>query len=95
MIFAGGRPAIVAVLLFLEPGITIRIASTEYTPYYDMLERTGRSYTLVQSTVENGFSPTAEDYSAVPADNRYLVLMSNPCNPTGITRSTETTSRPS
>ena len=86
MIFAGGRPAIVAVLLFLEPGITIRIASTEYTPYYDMLERIGRSYTLVPSTVENGFSPAAEDYSAVGDDNRYLILMSNPCNPTGVTR---------
>ena len=86
MIFAGGRPAIVAVLSFLEPGITVRIASTEYTPYYDMLERIGRSYSLVPSTVENGFRPSAEDYSAVAEDSRYLILMSNPCNPTGITR---------
>ena len=86
MIFAGGRPAIVAVLLFLEPRITIRIASTEYTPYYDMLERIGRSFTLVPSTVENGFRPTAEDYSALAGDDQYLILMSNPCNPTGITR---------
>ena len=86
MIFAGGRPAIVAVLSFLEPGITVRIASTEYTPYYDMLERIGRSYTLVPSTVGNGFRPAAEDYSAVAEDSRYLILMSNPCNSTGITR---------
>ena len=86
MIFAGGRPAIVAVLSFLEPGITVRIASTEYTPYYAILERLGRSYTLVPSTVENGFRPAAEDYSAVPDDKRHLILMSNPCNPTGITQ---------
>ena len=33
MVFAGGRPAIVSTLLFLDPEIPIRIASTEYTPY--------------------------------------------------------------
>lgn len=86
MIFAGGRPAIVAVLSFLEPGITVRIASTEYTPYYDMLKLIGKPYSLVPSTVENGFAPTSDDYFTIPDDNRHLVLISNPCNPTGITR---------
>src|SRR5262245_50612913 len=47
MIFAGGRPAIVAALLFLEADVTVRVASTEYTPYYDILERLGRRYTLI------------------------------------------------
>lgn len=96
MVFAGGRPAIVAVLLFLEPGITVRIASTEYTPYYDMLERLGRRYTLVPSTEENGFHAPVEAYlGASPAagkegaGGRFLNVISNPCNPTGVTRSGE------
>ncbi len=84
MVFAGGRPAIVSTLLFLDPEVTVRIASTEYTPYYDLLERLGRPYTLVPSTVENGFAPPVDDYLA--GEGRSLALLSNPCNPTGITR---------
>lgn len=86
MIFAGGRPGIVAVLLFLDPDITIRVASTEYTPYYDMLELLRRPRALVSSGVENGFHPGVEEYVDGPGDGRFLVLTSNPCNPTGVTR---------
>ncbi len=91
MVFAGGRPAIVAALLFLDPDIGVRIASTEYTPYYDILERLGKRYSLVPSTVENGFAPTIEDYVDPGAEGgeRSFVVMSNPCNPTGVTRTGE------
>lgn len=85
MVFAGGRPAIVSTLLFLDADVTVRIASTEYTPYYDILERLGRKYTLVTSSVDNGFEPAIDEY--LNASGRSLVIMSNPCNPTGITRS--------
>ena len=84
MVFAGGRPAIVSTLLFLDPEVRVRIASTEYTPYYDILERLGRSYSLVPSTVENGFAPSVDDY--LDADGASLIVLSNPCNPTGVTR---------
>ncbi|HSH05606.1 MAG TPA: pyridoxal phosphate-dependent aminotransferase [Anaerolineae bacterium] len=87
MVFAGGRPALIATLLFLKPDITVRIASTEYTPYYDMLERLNRPYTLVPSTIANGFRPTIADYTGTEADGPRLVLLSNPCNPTGHTYS--------
>jgi aspartate/methionine/tyrosine aminotransferase len=86
MVFAGGRPGIIAVLLFLRPEVMIRVASTEYTPYYDMLELLGRPYTLVPSTVDNGFAPAVADYTDVAEGDRSLILMSNPCNPTGVTR---------
>ncbi|MFV1986998.1 MAG: pyridoxal phosphate-dependent aminotransferase [Gemmatimonadota bacterium] len=89
MVFAGGRPGLIASLLFLEPDITIRIASTEYTPYYDMLELFGRPYTLVSSGVENGFAPSIQDYVGDSDGGRRLILLSNPCNPTGITRDGE------
>ena len=85
MVFAGGRPALITLLLFLEPDIEVRIASTEYTPYYDMLERLGRSYHLLHSGADNGFRPPVEEYAA-ERDGRTLMLISNPCNPTGVTR---------
>ncbi|WP_419163647.1 pyridoxal phosphate-dependent aminotransferase [Candidatus Palauibacter sp.] len=85
MVFAGGRPAIVALLLFLEPDIEVRVASTEYTPYYDILERLRRSYHLVHSGAGNRFRPPVDAYTA-PGDGRTLMLISNPCNPTGVTR---------
>lgn len=87
MVFAGGRPAIVSTLLFLDPDATVRIASTEYTPYYDLLEGLGRKYDLVDSSVDNGFRPTVEEY--LDGSGKTLALLSNPCNPTGITRTPE------
>ncbi len=85
MIFAGGRPALVAVLYFLDREISVRIASTEYTPYYDMLERLGRSWTMVPSHEGNRFTPAIDDYIA-GTNGRSLAMLSNPCNPTGVTR---------
>ncbi len=89
MIFAGGRPALIAVLLFLDSQVNIRIAATEYTPYYDILERLRRSYSLVPSDVENCFFPSVSDYANNPNGRKSLVLLSNPCNPTGVTRHDE------
>lgn len=86
MIFAGGRPALVAVLYFLEKQIGVRVAETEYTPYFDLLERLGRSWSMAPSHEGNRFTPSVADYLARKEGERSLVLMSNPCNPTGITR---------
>ena len=86
MIFAGGRPGLTALLMFLKSDIEVQIASTEYTPYYDMLRLLNRNYRLVDSTVENNFYPTADQYIGIENNKRKLILLSNPCNPTGITR---------
>ena len=89
MIFAGGRPGLLAILTLLYDDIQIQIASTEYTPYYDMLELTKRKYSIVESGIENGFYPSVSDYKAENDFTRKLILLSNPCNPTGVTRSGE------
>jgi aspartate/methionine/tyrosine aminotransferase len=86
MVFAGGRPGLIALLLFLESDISVRISETEYTPYYDMLRALKRNYALVPSHVENGFRPSVADFMGCDREGRRLVLLSNPCNPTGQTR---------
>ena len=86
MIFAGGRPGLIALLMFLEPDIKTHIASTEYTPYYDMLRLMNKKYHIVDSTIDNHFYPSVDEYLGYESNQRKLLLLSNPCNPTGITR---------
>jgi len=86
-VFAGGRPGIFATLAFLQPDTTIAVEETEYTPYYDMLEGLGRSYELVESGEANRFEPSVDAY--LDTDQPSLIMLSNPCNPTGVTRSGE------
>lgn len=86
MVFAGGRPGLIALLLFLQSDIRVRIAETEYTPYWDMLKMLQREYSLVPSGIGNGFKPSVADYLGPSEEGRRLILLSNPCNPTGQTR---------
>ncbi|HKS15735.1 MAG TPA: pyridoxal phosphate-dependent aminotransferase [Planctomycetota bacterium] len=86
MVFAGGRPGLAAVLLFLEADIRVRIASTEYTPYFDLLRLFGRSYDVITSGTENRFAPSVDELIRIEPSKRHLLLLSNPCNPTGVTR---------
>ena len=47
--FAGGRPAIFAILAFLQEDVQVAIEETEYTPYFDLLQdlRLGAALGLV------------------------------------------------
>ncbi|HJO04010.1 MAG TPA: pyridoxal phosphate-dependent aminotransferase [Acidobacteriota bacterium] len=80
-VFAGGRPAIFAILAFLREDVRICVEETEYTPYFDLLEVLGREPTLIPSHEGNRFRPTLADH---PVRDRSLLLKSNPCNPTGV-----------
>ncbi|NQU47419.1 MAG: pyridoxal phosphate-dependent aminotransferase [Planctomycetes bacterium] len=86
MVFAGGRPGLIALLLFMHSDIRVRISETEYTPYYDMLRTLNRNYSIVPSNTANGFRPSVADFMGDQCEGRRLVLLSNPCNPTGHTR---------
>jgi aspartate/methionine/tyrosine aminotransferase len=85
-VFAGGRPAIFAILAFLLDGTTVAVEETEYTPYFDVLKLLNRPTTLIPSNPENRFRPSARDYDVKPAPgtSRVMLLKSNPCNPTGV-----------
>ena len=41
---------------------------------------------MIPSTIENNFHPTTDEYTGSNTNERKLLLLSNPCNPTGITR---------
>ncbi|MCX6126299.1 MAG: pyridoxal phosphate-dependent aminotransferase [Proteobacteria bacterium] len=86
-VFAGGRPAIFAALMHLQPDVNVLIEETEYTPYYDMLKMLNRNHTLIPSGPDNNFRPTLADYQSTrnKLDCRSLIVKSNPCNPTGVT----------
>lgn len=80
-VFAGGRPAIFAILAFLLEDLTVAIEETEYTPYYDVLKILGRRHVLIPSHAQNGFRPTLADH---PQGDGMFLVKSNPCNPTGV-----------
>jgi aspartate/methionine/tyrosine aminotransferase len=86
-IFAGGRPAIFATLLFLKEDVGVVMEQTEYTPYFDKLKLLNRKHELVQSDTENNFRPTTDDYRAAKEKlgGDIMLVKSNPCNPTGVT----------
>lgn len=87
-VFAGGRPAIFATLAFAEPNTTIVVEETEYPPYYDAIQLLRRSMRVVPSNQENHFRPDVDAYPIEPhgEDKQILLLTSNPCNPTGVTK---------
>ncbi len=85
-VFAGGRPAIYAILAFLLDATTVAVEETEYTPYWDVLKLLNRPTHVIPSNVENRFRPTPADYDVkpLPGTSRVMLLKSNPCNPTGV-----------
>lgn len=86
-VFAGGRPAIWAILSFLLEGTTVAVEETEYTPYWDVLKLLGRPTALIASNPDNRFRPGLADHDVapIPGTSRVFLLKSNPCNPTGVT----------
>lgn len=85
-VFAGGRPAIFAILAFLLEDWTVVVEETEYTPYFDLLKVLRRPHLLIPSNVQNRFRPSLDDH---PRGDRLCLLKSNPCNPTGVTATGE------
>ena len=81
-VFAGGRPAIYAILAFLLEDVEVAVEETEYTPYFDALKLLRRPYHVIPSNPGNRFRPTLAEQS--PDGPARFLLKSNPCNPTGV-----------
>lgn len=87
-IFAGGRVGIFITMSFLQQDYQVFVEEAEYTPYYDTMINLKKNYKIIPSNPDNNFSPSIETYkSAIENDNQKVFLLkSNPCNPTGVTR---------
>jgi aspartate/methionine/tyrosine aminotransferase len=89
MVFAGGRPGILAVLAFLKKHVEVRIAGAEWPAYLDLMTQTGTRWRVVPSNAENGFHPPNSAYfdrAGLNAKTHLMAVLSNPGNPTGHTR---------
>jgi aspartate/methionine/tyrosine aminotransferase len=62
MVFAGGRPALMAVLLFLRSDITIKIAEAEYAGFYGILDKLNKKTEIIASNESNNFRPSNAAY---------------------------------
>ncbi len=90
MVFAGGRPGILAVLSLLKRDVQVSIGNAEWPAYLDIMTRAGTDWRIVPFTEQNGFHPPNREYferSAAAPDGRVFPIISNPGNPTGHTRS--------
>lgn len=89
MVFAGGRPGILAVLAFLKQHVQVRIANAEWPAYLDLMTQTGVDWRVIPSNEANGFHPSNAAYfdrEGLNAKTHLLPVISNPGNPTGHTR---------
>ena len=92
MIFAGGRPGIYTVLMFLKQHVKVTIGNIEWPAYLDILEQTNTQYQIVPFTKENNFHPSNSAYfdrTDLDSEARLMPVISNPQNPSGQTRSGE------
>lgn len=80
-VFAGGRPALFAILSFLDAERIVSVEETEYTPYWDLLSLLQRPHELIPSNRANRFRPSLDEH---PTGDSTFLLKSNPCNPTGV-----------
>ena len=91
MVFAGGRPGILAVLAFLKKkDVQVRIGNVEWPAYLDIMTAMETNFRVVPFTKENNFHPPNKDYfdrTGLNAKTRIMPIVSNPSNPTGHTRS--------
>lgn len=93
MIYPGGRPALMAVFGLLNSDVQIRCGSAEYAALGDILKGLNKEFHTVPCNKSNGFYPSNrqffDDFEGHDESQRVLAYISNPHNPTGITKSGE------
>jgi len=65
------------------PGDEVIIPTPYWVSYSALVELTGAKAVLVPTTEESGFCLSAEQFEAAITDRTRLLLLNNPCNPTG------------
>ncbi len=65
------------------PGDEVIIPAPYWVSYSDLVQMTGASYVLVQTTHESGFKMTPAQLRAAVTPRSRLLMLNSPCNPTG------------
>lgn len=87
-VFAGGKPAIFAILSLIKENMKILVEEVEYTQYWHALKFLNIDVEIIPSNEENRFRPCIMDYQKVASKHQNVgsfILKSNPGNPTGVT----------
>ena len=72
------------------PGDEVIIPTPYWVSYSVLVELTGATPVLVPTTQESGFCLSAEQLAAAITDKSRLLMLNNPCNPTGAAYPVET-----
>src|SRR5206468_7358014 len=59
------------------------IPAPYWVSYSDLVEMTGATFTLIQTTHESGFKMTPAQLRAALTPRSRLLMLNSPCNPTG------------
>lgn len=65
------------------PGDEVIIPAPYWVSYSALVELTGATPVIVNTTEESGFCLSAEQFEAAITDRTRLMMLNNPCNPTG------------
>jgi aspartate aminotransferase len=80
----GAKHSIHNVLTALcNPGDEVLIPAPYWVSYSALVELTGATATLLSTQQDDGFCMRPEDFEAAISDRTKLVMINNPCNPTG------------
>jgi aspartate aminotransferase len=72
------------------PGDEVIIPTPYWVSYSALVELTGATPVLVPTTQESGFCLTPEQFESAITDRTRLMMLNNPCNPTGAAYPVET-----
>ena len=87
----GAKHAIHNVLTALcGPGDEVIIPAPYWVSYSALVELTGATPVIVETTEQSGFTLTAEQFEQAITSRTRLLMLNNPCNPTGTAYPLET-----
>jgi aspartate aminotransferase len=72
------------------PGDEVIIPTPYWVSYSALVELTGATPVFVETTEEQGFCMSAEQFASAITDKTKLMMLNNPCNPTGAAYPIET-----
>ena len=84
VVTAGGQEAMFAITLgILNPGDEMIAVAPGYNPYFQAAELAEANPVMVKTFIDNNFAMTSEAVEPLITDKTKILVIINPCNPTG------------